>query len=113
MHMLHMWHIYAHKSPYTDIKYLAYVAYMPNLVGIFGSGTYLAITCRVKVAVACVLEYTKFLGPHAHVTFWLRDVDLECCIHICSVMYVKYVYSAPGCLIDASDFICGIYMCAC
>ena len=26
-------------------------------------------------------------------------------------MYVKYVYSVPGHIIDAIDFICGIYLC--
>ena len=38
-------------------RYLAYMAYMLNLVGIFLSGTYLAGTCEVEVAVGCVLVY--------------------------------------------------------
>ena len=33
------------------------MASMPNLVGIFVSGTYLTITCEVEVAIGCVLTY--------------------------------------------------------
>ena len=40
--------------PYTSIKYLMY---MPNLVGIFVSRTYLAITSEVCIAVGCVLAH--------------------------------------------------------
>ena len=36
---------------------------------------------------------------------------LECGSHICSVLCVKYVYTAPCSLFDTSDFICGICMC--
>ena len=38
--------------PYKSVKYLAY---MPKLVGIFMSSTYLAITLEVCIAVCCVL----------------------------------------------------------
>ena len=34
------------------------VTYLPNLLGIFISDTYLAITCEVKVAFSCVLVCT-------------------------------------------------------
>ena len=40
--------------PYKSIKYLAY---MPNLVGIFVSSTYLAVIWEVCIAVGCVLTH--------------------------------------------------------
>ena len=43
--------------PYQPIKYLAYMVYMPNLVEIFASSTYLAIACEVYIAFSCVLVY--------------------------------------------------------
>ena len=54
--------------------------------------------------------YAKLLHPHAHVTCTPCGLCLEFGNHICSVIYVKYVYSAPSCLIDTNDFICSIYM---
>ena len=36
---------------------------------------------------------------------------MKCGSHICSVIYIKYVFSAPCLMADVSDFICGIYMC--
>ena len=56
-HMLPVWHMYADTSPYMHIKHWAYMIHMPNLVDIFVSGTYLAITGEVKTAVGCVLGY--------------------------------------------------------
>ena len=42
-----------------------YLAYVPNLLGTFVSGTYLGITGEVEVAVGCVaVIYAKMLGPH-------------------------------------------------
>ena len=53
--------------PYVSIKYLAY---MPNLVGIFVSGRYLAIACEVDVVLRCILaSMLKLLGPYAHITY--------------------------------------------
>ena len=68
MPMFHAWYIYAHTSPiYVIIR----LAYMPNLVCIFVSGTYLAITNDAKVAVGCVLANMCInVGPHAHLTCW-------------------------------------------
>ena len=43
--------------PYKPIRYLIYVAYMPNFMGIFVSSTCLVITCEVYIAVGCVLEH--------------------------------------------------------
>ena len=49
-----------------QVRYLAHMAYMPNLMGIFDCGIYLEITFEVKVAVvvfwyicgkSCVLIY--------------------------------------------------------
>ena len=37
--------------------YLAYMAHMPNLVGIFASGIYLGITDEVVAVVGFVLTY--------------------------------------------------------
>ena len=45
------------------------------------------------------------LGTHAHEGWWLCELYLECSSHICSVIYVKYVYSSPCYVIDASSFI--------
>ena len=42
---------------YMCVKYLAYLAYMPNLMDIFVSGIYLVIICVVEVAFSCVLVY--------------------------------------------------------
>ena len=39
--------------PFMPIKYLAYIACMPKLVGIFVSCTYLAITCEVEITISC------------------------------------------------------------
>ena len=33
------------------------------------------------------------------------------CVHICSVIYVKYVYSVHCYMVDCNDFIFGICMC--
>ena len=46
------------------------------------------------------------LVPHALLPFWSFELYLECASHIYSVIYVKYVYNAPCCSVDASD----IYM---
>ena len=35
---------------------------------------------------------------------------VQMCNHVCSVVYVKYVYNTPCCVIDASDFKCCIFM---
>ena len=48
-----MVHIYT----YIPHRYWGYIGYMPNLVGIFVSGTYLAKTHKVEVAVGCILAY--------------------------------------------------------
>ena len=55
--------------------------------------------------------YTKFLGIYVHAAHSLCKLYLECSSDICSVMSVKYVYSAPCSFIDTSDFIYGIFMC--
>ena len=52
------------------------------------------------------------LGLEAHVAFWLWKLYLEFGSHICSVIYVKYMYSASCHMVNA-DFIFGIYMCIC
>ena len=42
-------------QPYMPIKHLIYKAYMPNLMGIFVSDTYLAVTCEVDIAAGFLL----------------------------------------------------------
>ena len=36
----------------------------------------------------------------------LCELYLQCGSCICSLTYMKYVYSAPCCAVDVSDFIC-------
>ena len=45
------------RLPYMAIKYLEYMANKFNFVGIFVSGTYVAVRCEVVVVVGCVLAY--------------------------------------------------------
>ena len=94
---------------YIHAIYLAFDAYVPNLVDISVCGTYLAVTGETEVAVGCVLVYIckKKLGPHVHIVCILSGLYLECGSHIYSVIYVEYVHISPCCLLDA----CGIYMC--
>ena len=47
--------IYIYIYTHTLYMHINYMAYMPKLVGIFVSGTYLAITDEVGVAFGCVL----------------------------------------------------------
>ena len=51
---LYMWHICVNTPLYMHVKYFTY---MPNLMGIFVYGTYLAIICAVEIVVGCVLVY--------------------------------------------------------
>ena len=51
---LHIWHVMCIHPAYLIIKYLAYI---PKLVAIFLSGTYLAATCEENVVVGGVLAY--------------------------------------------------------
>ena len=43
--------------PYKFIRYLAYVTYMPNLVGIYVSSRYLGMAGDVCTVVGCVLAH--------------------------------------------------------
>ena len=47
---------------YKSIKYLVYMACMPNLMDIFVSSTYLAITWEVWIAVGCILAHVQNVG---------------------------------------------------
>ena len=69
---------------HMHVKYLVYMAYMPYFMGIFISGTYLATTGELEVAVGCWLYMHKF---------WLCKLYLERDSHMCSAIYVKYVHS--------------------
>ena len=51
-------YIYIHKCPKNACYVLQiYMAYMPDLVGIFVFGIYLEITCEIEVAFGCGLEH--------------------------------------------------------
>ena len=53
-------------------------------MGIFVSGTYLAITYEVEVTVGCVLaNMCKLLGPYAYIACWLCKLYLQCVIPVC------------------------------
>ena len=52
---------YMHIHPaHIHVKYLVYMAYMPYFMGIFVSGTYIATTGELEVAVGCWLYMHKF-----------------------------------------------------
>ena len=38
-------------------------------------------------------------------------IYVQCGGHICSVIYVKYVFTIPCCIVDYNDFIYGTYVC--
>ena len=73
-----------HKS----VKYWAYMAFMPNLVVIFVSSTYLAITWEVYIAVGCVREYVQI--------FWVLMA-----IKYVSIPWVYGCYCVLQCFMDA------------
>ena len=86
--------------PYIHVNYFTYI---PNSVGIFVSGTCLAIACKGEAAAHI---YAQMLYQHIHIAFWQHELYLECGSHVPSVIYVKCMYSA----LIPSDFICGIDM---
>ena len=47
---------------------------------------------------------------YGHIVCWLCEI-LKCGSHIYLVIYVKYVYNAPCCIVDGSNFINSIYIC--
>ena len=57
-----MVHLHAYMTLNMHVSCLAYMTYVPKLVGIFLFGTYLAITCKVETEVACVLAYICKIG---------------------------------------------------
>ena len=73
-----MCHIHVHTYPTYAVRYLAYMAYIPNSVGILVFGTYLEVICEVKVAVGCVLAYMhKNVGSINNVACWLNKLYLQ------------------------------------
>ena len=102
--------IYDVHLPYKSSKYLSRMVYIPSLVGIFFSGTYLAV-CEVDGAVGCILTYTvceKMSGLYANMAGRLCELYLQFGSHICLMIHVKYMYSVSWHVFDGSDFICGI-----
>ena len=92
--------------------HIKYLAYMPNLVGLFVSCTYLAITCEVGVAGGCILAY-----------MWKIIKSLSTCCLLTMLLFFGiwqwYLFShiyliCVQCFvlnIWCHYFICGIYMC--
>ena len=91
LHWLHMWHRYMYTSSIYiyqtfGIKGNWHMAYMPNLVGIYVSSKYLAITWEVYIAFGCFLAHgCKMLGLYTHLICWLCDLYMQCGSH-----FVKY-----------------------
>ena len=71
------------------------------------SDTHLTITCAVEI----VVDICENVGSICPFNMLAVRIYLECGSHICWVIHVKNVYSAPCCMIDVSDFICGKYVC--
>ena len=110
--MLYTWHYMLKHHPDMHIKYWVYMVYMSNVMGMLFSGTCIAITCEVKVAVSCFWHiYEDMLCIYAHIACLWHELYLEYSSHISSVIYVKYMHSVPCWMIDVSDFKWGIYMC--
>ena len=71
----------------ASIEATTYVAYMSTLVGIFLSGTYLAITCEVGIAVHCVMAHElKIVGSICPFNITALFLCMQCYNHICSVI---------------------------
>ena len=77
-----------------SLKYLAYMAYMTNLVAILVSETYMAITHKLDIAVGCILAYEcKNVGSI------YPFINNGCVTQSCNVVvifvwpYMSYVYS--------------------
>ena len=57
----------------------------------------------------CIFMYAqKYL--YSHLACWPCELYLEHGIHICWVMYVKYICSGSCCTVDTSDLMWHIYM---
>ena len=70
-------------------------------------------TGKIEVAVGCNSAY---ICENAESIFslacYLCALYLDFGSYICSVIYVKDVYCVLCCLVDSTDLICGIDMCA-
>ena len=83
--------------PYTPIKYLSYMVYMPNVVDTFVSSTNLVITCEVGIVVGCVLTHVcKNIGSRCPFSMFAVLARFAMGSHICLVLYSKYVNSDTG-----------------
>ena len=90
MHMLHM-HIQSPRYTHQVLDIYAQFGGYICIWNVFHNNG------EVKPAVGCVLVIYKkeMLGLYTYVACWPCELQLECSSHICSVIYVKYVYSAP------------------
>ena len=90
------------------IRYLAYMVYMSNLVGIFVFWHIFGKTWSISYSWMCFGIYEKLLG-----VLYMPLLHVEC-VAVWRPIFVqwhniKYVYNTPCCRVD--EFICGIYMC--
>ena len=74
-------------TPHMTIKYLANIEYIHSVVGIFGSGTYLALHVKWTLHVVLFWHiYTKMLGLYTNITKWLCNISnvaaifVQCCM---------------------------------
>ena len=97
------WDICIH-HPYKSIRYLAYMVYMPNLVCIFVSSIYLAITWEVCIAVGCVVAHAcrnvcslcpfNILVVRPAYTIWQSYLFSNICLHRALALYTQLLHSS-------------------
>ena len=103
-----------HMHIYRHICYQVFCirGIQPNLVRILVSGMYLAIIWSFMlqmVVFGIYMQSVESVWPCSILDVW---AVFKMWHNICSVIFVKDVYITPWHIGVASDFICGIYMCA-
>ena len=66
--------------------------------------------CEIGVAVDVIYISANMLGLYVHLAGWLCELYLQCGSYIPSVIYVKYVYSAPCLKVRPSVWHINIYI---
>ena len=86
----HMWHKCV---PIFHLN-ITYLAYMPNLMGIFASSTYLVITWEICMTVCCVLAHMcKNVGSIYPSNILLCDIHKQCGSHLFSTICLYRVHA--------------------
>ena len=104
-HLVHIWHIYWYTSHiYThQIVWLWYICPVCEHIcfwHIFGNNVW-----HFCCSGLYLVDIGKNVGLYAHIVCWLCEVYLQCGSCICSVIYVKYVFSVPCHRVDGQNFI--------